>query len=166
MSLMDQNILSERNKQDMEKVKKIIADNNMKWTWESIYNVVFIEETDWDTLRFYDGKLHNIIVLIMAGLNEADRSKEKAFDILTQASEQGISPQRLHKFLYEVLQERHFFMDTPEMEAMQNMIEADNQDMVVLQNLMSSLIWKIASQETLQEVKGLTGSAENNSTKQ
>lgn len=166
MSLMDQNILSERNKQDMEKVKKIIADNNMKWTWESIYNVVFIEETDWDTLRFYDGKLHNIIVLIMAGLDETDRSKEKAFNILTQASEQGISPQRLHKFLYEVLQERHFFMDTPEMEAMKNMIEADNQDMVVLQNLMSSLIWKIASQETLQEVKGLTGSAENNSTKQ
>lgn len=143
MSLLDKNILNDRNKADLEKVKQILADNNIVWSWESIYYTLFEQNVDWETLRIYDGKFKNIITIIMAGLAEDKRDKKEAFRILGEFSKAGIHPVRLHKFLVEVLQERHFFTDIEEEELIQNLMDADTKDLVTLQNL----IYLLASKE-------------------
>lgn len=162
MALLDKKILNEQNKQDLTKVKNIIADEGLTWNWESIHYTLYEQEIDWESLRVYDGKFKNIIVLILAGLPEDKRNKTEAFKILNKFSNAGIHPVRLHKFLVEILQERHFFMDTKEEELAQNLIEADVTDGILLQNLIYSLISKEAAKKSYQLVKDSLGNQENN----
>lgn len=166
MALMDKKILSDQNKKDLEKVKGIIAETGLTWNWGSIQYTLFEQEVDWESLRVYDGKFKNIIIIIMAGMSENNRSKDEAFNILSKFSEAGIHPMRLHKFLVEILQERHFFMDTKEEELAQNLIEADVTDAILLQNLIFSLISKEASKKSFQLVNDSLVNQENNMTKQ
>lgn len=166
MALLDKKTLLDQNKKDLEKVKEIIAETGLTWNWESIHYTLYNEEIDWESLRVYDGKFKNIIIIIMAGMSEDKRNKQEAFKILSKFSEAGIHPLRLHKFLVEVLQERHFFMDTKEEELAQNLIEADMTDGILLQNLISSLILKEASKKSYQLAKDSLVNQENNMTKQ
>lgn len=166
MALLDKNIMNERNKNDLKKVKDILVENELCWTWESIYYTIYKQDVDWDTLRIYDGKFKNIITIILAGLPEDKRDKKAAFDILTKFSEAGIHPARLHKFLVEVLQERHFFTDTQEEELIQNLIEADTKDLVTLQNLIFLLASKEAQKQSYLVVKNSSNQQETPLTSQ
>lgn len=166
MALLDKNILNEQNKKDLEKVKGILAENQLNWTWESIQYTLFNEEIDWESLRTYDGKFKNIITIIMAGLPKEKRDKETAFEILETFANNGIHPVRLHKFLVEVLQERHFFMDTEEERKLQNLIEADLTDQVTLQNLIYVLISKESERQSYLSKINSSINQENSSTNQ
>lgn len=157
MALLDKEILSQRNKEDLQKVKDIIAEYGLVWNWSSIYYTIYEKNKDWDSLRVYDGTLNNTLIILMAGMQEATRSKDRAFEVLTKVSEAGIHPMRLHRFLDEILQEKHFFTDITEEEAMANLVEADNQEMKTLERLIYSVISKqgtlLAYQEMLQNLK-------------
>lgn len=166
MALLDKSTLAEQNKKDLEKVKSIINEEGLAWNWESIHYTLFKEEVDWETLRVYDGKFRNILVILMAGMPEDKRSRSEAFRILGRISDAGIHPIRLHKFLVEILQERHFFMGTKEEELAQNLIEADLTDAVLLQNLILHLISKEAGRKSFQLVKDSLVNQENSMTEQ
>ena len=166
MALLDKNILNQKNKEDLEKVKMVLAEEGLNWTWESIHYTLFEQNIDWESLRVYDGKFKNIIIILLAGMANDKRDKAEAFRILTKFSELGIHPMRLHKFLVEVLQERHFFTDTEEEELTQNLIEADLTDQITLRNLIYSLILKETARESLQLMKDSSKKEEKASTKQ
>ena len=150
MALLDKEILNEENKRDLAKFKEIISDMGLSWNWGSMQAVLFEYDTNLESLREYDGKFKNITIMILAGLPENQRNKDRAFEVLTEITSKGIGIMRAHRFFVEVLQERHFFTDTKEEELTRNLIEADKTDQMTLQNLISSLILKEAIKESYQ----------------
>ena len=166
MSVLDKKILNEQNLKDLEKVKDIIAEEGLVWNLGSVYHTLYVEEIDLESLRVYDGKLKNIVVLIMVGLPENKRNREEAFKVLAKFSEAGIHPIRLQKFLVNILTERHFFMDTLEEALAKNLIEADTTDEILLQNLIFYLIKQEEARKTFLLATGSLNNQGNSSIEQ
>lgn len=135
MALLDKNILSEDNKKDIEKVKRLIAKNDMEWTWRSIHKVIYKYEIDFESLKVYDDKFNNITILIECALPVGRDNFDEALDVLLEFTKEGIHPARLHRIFSDILQERHFFMGTPEEKKLMNLLEADKTDEITLRNL-------------------------------
>ena len=166
MALLDNEILSQKNKDDLQKVRDILAEYGLVWNWGSIYYVIYEKNKDWDSLRVYNGRLINTVIILMAGMKKEDRSEDRAFEIMQRVSDEGIHPVRFHRFLDQILEEKHFFMGIQEQEAMENLIQADNQEVIALQNLIYSVISKQLSISTYQDILSDLKKQESNSTKQ
>ncbi|MBR1454524.1 MAG: hypothetical protein IJ593_07785 [Lachnospiraceae bacterium] len=102
------NELSYHNKRNINKVRKILADNKMKYTESSVDYVLYsLNRSFEDTIEYSD---ENLLTLLICGISS--HSREKALEIMGELRKDGISYREQHFILTYILKCDHFFMNS------------------------------------------------------
>lgn len=144
-------MLTEGNLALLKELKSIVYEYKLYWDFERIYYVIDKEEKTFDDLRILGDRHEGLRLILLSGLPEENRKPEVVTEIMDKFRKAGCSPRRQHSILVDYLTAEHFFMDSQEMEELENLSVTLTEQVTASQQMIYELLMRNSIQENLME---------------